>query len=69
MKRKLKDIMNDMDKIEKVEITDDLLDDLRDYFKEEIESEKITDSDNEKVASGLHKDNLWNEDHGQQERI
>lgn len=38
MKRKIRDIMNEMDKIEKVEITRDLLDGLKDYFKEEIQS-------------------------------
>ena len=36
MKRNIRDIMNEMDKIEKVEITSDLLDDLQEYFKDEI---------------------------------
>lgn len=41
MKKKIRDIMNEMDKIEKVEITPDLLDKLRDYFEEELRIEKF----------------------------
>lgn len=70
MKRKIRDIMNEMNKIEKIEITNDLLDDLQDYFKDEIESEDINNSDNEKVASGIeHLTDKGSVENGQQDRI
>lgn len=50
-KRSIIEIMDDMDRLEKIEISDELIDTLKDYFKDEIESD---DSDkNEKVAKGL----------------
>jgi len=67
MKRKIRDIMNEMDKIEKVEIPSDLLDELQDYFKEEIESEKK--SDDEKAARGISDNNVRDEGYGEQDRI
>lgn len=70
MKRKIRDIMNEMNKIEKVEITNDLLDDLQDYFKDEIESEDSSNSGNEKVASGIeHLIDKGIVDNGKQDRI
>lgn len=50
MKRKIRDIMEKMDEIEKVEIPNDFLDNLSDYFKNEIESEDTNNSDNEKTG-------------------
>ena len=39
MKRKIRDIMDKMDEIEKVEISDELIEKLREIFNEEIELE------------------------------
>lgn len=70
MKRKIRDIMDKMDEIEKVEIPNDLLDDLSDYFKDEIESEDSNSSDNEKVASSIeHLIDKGHTENGQQDRI
>lgn len=62
-KRSIIDIMNDMDNLEKIEISDELADTLKDYFKEEIESENLEKDVNEKVARGLG-DNLIGTDKG-----
>lgn len=70
MKRKIREIMDEMDKIEKVEIPNDLLDDLSDYFKDEIESEENKNSDDEKVASSIeHLINKGHTEDGQQDRV
>ena len=52
MKRTIRNIMNEMDKIEKVEITPDLLDGLKNIFNEEIESEK---THNQKIIKNRRK--------------
>ena len=65
-KRSIVDIMEDMDRLEEIEITDDLADTLRDYFKEEIESEDLENDENEKVAKGLD-DSFINTDKGNAE--
>ncbi|QDK42381.1 hypothetical protein DOM21_13190 [Bacteriovorax stolpii] len=65
-KRSIIDIMEDMDRVEEIEITDDLVDTLRDYFKEEIESEDLENDENEKVAKGLD-DSFINTDEGDAE--
>lgn len=39
MKRKITDILEDMDKLDEIEITDELVDILKDHFKEEIGNE------------------------------
>lgn len=72
-KRSIIEIMDDMDRLEKIEITDELADTLKDYFKDEIESENSEKDQNEKVAKGLV-DNLvglekGNNDNGQSDRV
>ena len=72
-KRSILDIMDDMDRLEKIEISDELVDTLKDYYKEEIESENLEKNNNEKVAKGLV-DNLagldkGNIENGQSDRI
>lgn len=52
-KRSILDIMDDMDRLEKIEISDELVDTLKNYYKEEIESENSEKNENEKVAKGL----------------
>ena len=42
MKLKIRDIMDKMDEIEKVEISDELIEKLREIFNEEIELEDST---------------------------
>lgn len=39
MKRRITDILEDMDRLDDVVITDELVDILRDHFKEEIKQE------------------------------
>lgn len=72
-KRKITEIMEDMDRLEKVEISDELADTLKEYFKDEIEKEKSHDSENEKVASSISEsvriNNQEKIDHGQSSRI
>lgn len=41
MKRKITEIMEDMDRLEEVEISGEFVDILKDYFREEIETENI----------------------------
>lgn len=69
-KRSIIEIMDDMDRLEKIEITDELADTLKDYFKEEIESENLEKEQNEKVAKGclvgIDKGNIEN---GQSDRV
>lgn len=74
MKRKITEIMEDMDQLEKVEISGELVDTLKDYFREEIETENINKkSHDEKVAKGavdnLAGSNRGNAEHGQSDRI
>jgi hypothetical protein len=72
-KRKITDIMEEMDRVEKVEISDELIEILKEHFKEDIESEKNEKSEIEKVARGID-DNTWinnqgNNDNGQSDRV
>ena len=72
-KRSIIEIMDDMDRLEKIEITDELADTLKDYFKDEIESENLEKEQNEKVAKGLV-DSLvgldkGNKENGQSDRV
>lgn len=72
-KRKITDIMEEMDRVEKVEISDELIEILKEHFKEDIESEKHEKSEIEKVARGID-DNTWinnqgNNDNGQSDRV
>ena len=46
-KHKISDIMEEMDRVEKVEISDELIEILKEHFKEDIKNEK---SAIEKVA-------------------
>lgn len=41
MIRSMIEIMDDMDRHEKIEISDELIEILKDHFKEEIETEKL----------------------------
>ena len=71
--RSIIEIMDDMDRLEKIEITDELADTLKDYFKDEIESENLEKEQNEKVAKGLV-DSLvgldkGNKENGQSDRV
>lgn len=76
MKRKISEIMNDMDRLENFEISEKTQEKLREHFKHEIEREKleknkIEKESNEKVASGAQisgakKDN---NSHGESDRI
>lgn len=72
-KRSIIEIMDDMDRLEKIEITDELADTLQDYFKVEIESENSEKEQNEKVAKGLFDDLIGldkgNDENGQSDRI
>jgi len=72
-KRSIIEIMDDMDRLEKIEITDELADTLKDYFKDEIDSENLEKEQNEKVAKGLV-DSLvgldkGNKENGQSDRV
>ena len=73
MNRKISEIMEDMDRLEKVEISGELIDTLKDHFKEEIESEKKDKSDDEKAAKSISEDliekNTGNAEDGQSDRI
>ena len=69
-KGKFTEIMEEMDSLEKVKISDDLIDTLRDYFKDEVEKEVLED---EKVAKGSF-DNLndskpGSDEDGQSDRV
>ncbi len=72
-KRSIIEIMDDMDRLEKIEITDELADTLKDYFKDEIESENSEKEQNEKVAKGLFDDlvglDKGNNENGQSDRV
>jgi hypothetical protein len=72
-KRKITDIMEEMDRVEKVEISDELIEILKEHFKEDIENEKKEKSEIEKVARGID-ENSWinnqgNKDNGQSDRV
>ncbi|MBY0414681.1 MAG: hypothetical protein K2Q18_10965 [Bdellovibrionales bacterium] len=72
-KRSIIEIMDDMDRLEKIEITDELADTLKDYFKDEIDSENLEKEQNEKVAKGLFDDLIGldkgNNENGQSDRV
>ena len=72
-KRSIIEIMDDMDRLEKIEISDELIDTLKDYFEEEIISEDSEINQNEKVAKGLVDNiegiNKGNIENGQSNRI
>ncbi len=70
MSRKISEILEDMDRLEEIEISDELINSIKDEFKDEIEQEIVPD---EKVAIGTSdhvviaaKDN---QDHGKSDRI
>lgn len=72
-KRSIIEIMDDMDRLEKIEITDELAETLKDYFKDEIDEENLEKEQNKKIAKGLvenlagqEKGNIEN---GQSDRI
>ena len=68
MKRKITDILEDMDKLENIDISDEFIEKMRDIYKEEIAEDQR--EQNEKVASGLnHIEKKENTDNGQQDRI
>lgn len=68
MKRKITDILEDMDKLENIDISDELIEKMRDIYKEEIAEDQR--EQNEKVASGLNQiAEKENTDNGQQDRI
>lgn len=73
MKRPINEILEDMDRLEKVEISNELIDSLKDHFKEEIESEKKEKSENERVArsalDNFVEKKIGNTDHGQPDRV
>ena len=73
MNRKISEIMEEMDRLEKVEISGELIDPLKDHFKEEIESEKNDKADDEKAAKSIREDlienNKGNVEDGQSDRI
>ncbi len=52
MKRKIRDIMNEMDELENVEVSDEFIEKMREIYKDEIEEDVC--KDNEKVASGIN---------------
>lgn len=65
--------MEEMDRVEKVEITDELISILKERFKEDIENEKSEKSEIEKVARGID-GNTWinnqgNNDNGQSDSV
>lgn len=68
MKRKIRDIMNEMDELEKIEISDGFIERMREVYKDEIAEDERRE--NEKVASGVnsmaHKGQI---NDGQQDRI
>ncbi len=68
MKRKIRDIMNEMDELEKIEISDGFIEKMREIYKDEIAEDERRE--NEKVASGInsmaHKGQI---NDGQQDRI
>lgn len=52
MKKTYMEIMEEMDRLEEVVISDELVDVLKDHFKEEIESDQKKKNENEQVAQG-----------------
>jgi hypothetical protein len=72
-KRSIIEIMDDMDRLEKIEISDELINTLKDYFEEEINSEDSEINHNGKVAKGLVENlegiNKGNIENGQSDRI
>lgn len=70
MKRKITDILEDMDKLDEIEITDELVDILKDHFKEEISNNDH--GEDEQVAKGINDliiGNRGKTDNGQQDRV
>ena len=60
MKRKISEIMNDMDRLEEVEISDDLTNKLQDFFEigDETEEDPSSDSDDEIAAQSVAVENI-----------
>jgi hypothetical protein len=67
------DIVEEMDRVEKVEISDELVEILKEHFREDIEQEKREKAENEKVAAGISQDawigNQGNLDNGESDRV
>lgn len=53
-KRKITDIMEEMDRVEKVEISDELIEKIKEHFKDDIEIEKNDKSGRENNCSKVH---------------
>jgi hypothetical protein len=72
-KRSIIEIMDDMDRLEKIEITDEFAGTLKNYFKDEIESENSEKDQNEKAAKGIFDDlvglDKGNDENGQSDRV
>lgn len=72
-KRSIIEIMDDMDRLEKIEITDELAETLKDYFKDEIDEENLEKEQNKKIAKGLVENLVGQEkgniENGQSDRI
>lgn len=70
---RIMDIVEEMDRVEKVEISDELVEILKEHFREDIEQEKREKAENEKVAAGISQDawigNQGNLDNGESDRV
>ena len=70
MNRKITEILDDMDQLEKIEISDELIDSIKDAFEDELEQEIVP---NEKVAIGTSEHAIIaskdNQDHAESNRI
>lgn len=70
---RIMDIVEEMDKVEKVEISDELVEILKEHFREDIEQEKREKAENEKAAASISQDawtgNQGNLDNGESDRV
>lgn len=70
---RIMDIVEEMDRVEKVEISDELVEILKEHFREDIEQEKREKAENEKVAASISQDawigNQGNLDNGESDRV
>lgn len=70
---RIMDIVEEMDRVEKIEISDELVEILKEHFREDIEQENREKAGNEKAASGISQDawigNKGNLDNGESDRV
>jgi hypothetical protein len=52
MKRKIRDIMNEMDELEKIEISDEFIGKMRKFSNDEIEEDECNENEITQIKAG-----------------